>query len=103
MPLVRRGFYEAILSVLRLRADGLMTLGPPCGSFVWISSSSHGWGEHKPYGLEDKEWVNIGSMSLAQNEVGVVTNTCCFMNCFMKYLEDHPISKWLVSWVIYHQ
>ena len=55
------------------------------------------------YGFEDKEWVNIGSMSLAQNEVGVVTNTCCFMICFMKYLEDHPISKWLVSWVIYHQ
>ena len=73
MPLVRRGFYEAILGVLRLRADGLMTLGPPCGSFVWISSSSHGRREHKPYGFEDKEWVNIGSMSLAHNEVGVVT------------------------------
>ena len=35
------------------------------------------------YGFEDKEWVNIGSMSLAQNEVGVVTNTCCFMVFFL--------------------
>ena len=51
-----------------------MTLGPPCGSFVWISSSSHGRGEQKPYGFEDKEWVNIGSMLLAQNGVGVVAN-----------------------------
>lgn len=50
------------------------------------------------YGFEDKEWVNIGSMSLAQNEVGVVTNTCCFMVFFYEIL-----GKWLVSWVIYHQ
>lgn len=71
-----RGFYEAILSVLRLRADGLMTLGPPCGSFVWISSSSHGWGEHKPYGLEDKEWVNIGSMLAARTLLLVILATC---------------------------
>lgn len=67
LPLSRSGFYEAILGVLRLRQDGLMTMGPPCSSFVWISSSCHGRGPEKPYGNEEKSFVNTGSMKLAWN------------------------------------
>ena len=41
-----------------------MTLGPPCGSFVWINSHTHGRTEDEPWGDESKSYVNLGSMLL---------------------------------------
>jgi hypothetical protein len=65
MFLPRRGFYNAVLGVLRVRADGLVTLGPPCCTFIWMSSSGHQRTEQAPYGNEKLDWVNVGSMILA--------------------------------------
>lgn len=40
-----------------------MTLGPPCGSFVWINSNTHGRTRDEPLGDQKKPYVNMGSLS----------------------------------------
>ena len=62
--LARIGFYNAILGVLRVVPDGIIHLGPPCSSFVWMSSSGHRRGPQQPYGDESKSFVNVGSQRL---------------------------------------
>lgn len=62
--LLRRGLQEAILYVLRLRPDGLLCLGPPCSSFVWVCRASSGRSAQKPYGFEHVSWVETGSLIL---------------------------------------
>ena len=62
-PKLRPGFYQAVLGCLRVRAGGLMTLGPPCGSYVWINSNTHGRSRDEPFGDESKQYVQMGSLS----------------------------------------
>lgn len=61
---LRQGFGQAVLGVLRLRPDAVMTCGPPCGSFIWINSGTHQRSADSPYGDETKDYVNIASMNL---------------------------------------
>lgn len=42
----------------------MLTLGPPCGSFVWINSSTSGRSAKRPYGREDRAYVNLASLKL---------------------------------------
>ena len=61
---LRHGFAEAVLHTLRLKPGALMTLGPPCKSYVWINSHTHGRTKDEPWGDESKSYVNLGSMLL---------------------------------------
>lgn len=54
----------AILGVLRVKNDGLVTLGPPCGSFVWLNSATSGRRKDRPYGFEEKAYVEEASLTL---------------------------------------
>ena len=63
-PGLRLGFGEAVLQTLRLKPDGLMTMGPPCSSYVWINAGTHGRTKERPYGFE-QTYVDIGSMILS--------------------------------------
>ena len=54
----------AILQVLRVKADGVITLGPPCSSFVWVNAATSGRRKGRPYGFEGKECVEQANMSL---------------------------------------
>ena len=60
----RQGFCHAILGTLRLLPDALLTLGPPCSSFVWLNSATSKRTEQDPYGDESKEYVRRGSLRL---------------------------------------
>lgn len=67
MCVLRSGFCQAILGVLRVKEDGLITFGPPCGSYVWINRSSSGRRPERPYGFEHKPYVERASMKHGKN------------------------------------
>ena len=63
----RKGFCAAILGVLRVRAEGFISFGPPCGSYVWINRATSGRSQEHPYGDESKPYVNKATMNLVFN------------------------------------
>ena len=65
IPLLRGGFAQAVLGVLRTRTDGLISLGPPCGSFVFINLATSQRSEDCPYGDETKSYVELASLRLS--------------------------------------
>ena len=64
--LLRGGFAQAVLGVLRTKADGLISLGPPCGSFVFINLATSQRSEDCPYGDENKRYVELASLKLSR-------------------------------------
>ena len=59
---LRSGFTRAILGTLRVRVDGLLTLGPPCGSFVYLNRATSGRSRDRPLGYEDRPYVEMASL-----------------------------------------
>jgi len=55
---------ECILHTLRLEPGALLTLGPPCGSFVWLNLATSGRSEESPFGNEDRAYVELASLTL---------------------------------------
>ena len=55
---------ECILHTLRLVPGAILTLGPPCGSFVWINRATSGRSSTSPYGYEDRAYVELASLTL---------------------------------------
>lgn len=49
--LLRPGFLRAILLTLRLEEGGLVSAGPPCGSFVFINLHTSGRRKWRPFGF----------------------------------------------------
>lgn len=54
----------AIRLVLRLRRRGLLSLGPPCGSFVWVNLATSLRTLLEPYGDITKSHVSVGNVLL---------------------------------------
>ena len=67
MRALRSGFCQAIQGVLRVKEDGLVAFGPPCGSYAWINRSTSGRRPEKPYGFEHKPYVERASMRHGTN------------------------------------
>ena len=65
--LLRLGFMLAIRLVLRLRPRGLLSLGPPCGSFVWVNLATSLRTLSEPYGDVTKSHVSLGNLLLNWN------------------------------------
>ena len=65
--LLRLGFMLAIRLVLRLRRRGLLSLGPPCGSFVWVNLATSLRTLLEPYGDITKSHVSVGNVLLNWN------------------------------------
>ena len=65
--LCRWGFHIAVLQTLRLVEDGVLHLGPPCGSFVWINSATSGRSRDLPWGDESLDYVKEASLHLVSN------------------------------------
>ena len=61
---VRSGFAAAISGVLRVKPDGLVFLGPPCGSFVYINRATSKRSRERPYGDESRAYVEEASLTL---------------------------------------
>ena len=70
---LRLGFSQAVLGVLRVKADGLIHFGPPCSSFVWLNRATSGRSRSRPYGFEDRTYVEAASLKLGLNRTGDVT------------------------------
>mmetsp|Transcript_48572 Transcript_48572/g.77286 ORF Transcript_48572/g.77286 Transcript_48572/m.77286 type:complete len:339 (+) Transcript_48572:60-1076(+) len=60
------GFMLAIRLVLRLRPRGLLSLGPPCGSFVWVNLATSLRTLSEPYGDVTKSHVSLGNLLMAR-------------------------------------
>ena len=50
MTYLRAGFLRCIQLILRLRPGGLVTAGPPCGSFTFINMGTSGRTKDTPFG-----------------------------------------------------
>lgn len=61
---LRQGFIRAVLGVLKCVPDGLLCLGPPCGSFVWLNLATSLRTQQRPFGNEDLNYVELGSTLL---------------------------------------
>ena len=60
----RCGFCTAVIGVLRVVPSGLITMGPPCSSYVWVNRSTAKRSPDNPYGDEGRDYVLKGTMKL---------------------------------------
>lgn len=57
--------------ILRLKPSGLAHAGPPCSSFVYINSYTHGCTKSRPLGLAAlREYVRDANRSLGNTTIG---------------------------------
>ena len=63
----RVGFAAAVLNVLRLAPDAVMSMGPPCSSFVFLNLGTSKRSRERPYGDESRSYVNTANMWLSRN------------------------------------
>lgn len=63
----RLGFFVALRFVLRLRPGGILSLGPPCGSFIWCNLGTSQRTEESPLGNIDVPSVLLGNLLLDIN------------------------------------
>lgn len=70
LSVLRPGFCQAILGTLRVAAGGVLTLGPPCGSFVWVNRSTSQRSPSRPYGNERLGYVETASLLLG-SKIGI--------------------------------
>ena len=62
--LLRTGFCTALLFTLKLRPDAVLHMGPPCSSFVFLNQGTARRSADRPFGNEDRKYVEQGSMKL---------------------------------------
>lgn len=77
----RNGLCHAILGTLRLKVDGLLTLGPPCSSFVFINAHTSGRTSKRPYGHQHRPYVETASLNPGLYVVAILC-----MHMFAVYL-----------------
>ncbi|CAJ1425207.1 unnamed protein product [Effrenium voratum] len=70
-----RGFAQAVLGTLRLLPGALLTLGPPCGSYVFLNRATSGRSQQFPYGFEDRPYVELASLICSRALLLVVLAT----------------------------
>lgn len=56
------GFCLAVLNVLKLAPDGILSMGPPCGSYIWMNRATSCRSRENPYGDQSREYVERASM-----------------------------------------
>lgn len=63
---LRLGFVLALRLVLRLRPGGILSMGPPCGSFIWCNLATSLRSLLNPLGNLDLPHVILGNVFLGQ-------------------------------------
>ena len=61
---LRTGFLRSIQLILRLQEHGLITAGPPCGSFVFLNMGTSGRRTWRPLGWSTKSYVRAANTCL---------------------------------------
>ena len=64
---LRSGFYRAVLQTLRCCPDALLCMGPPCSTYVFMSLGTSLRSETRPYGNEDLQSIELGSLFLSKS------------------------------------
>ena len=62
--ILREGFLDAVLHVLRLEPSALLTAGLPCGSFVFLNRSTSKRSSDRPLGDQKKSYVRMANLLL---------------------------------------
>lgn len=60
------GFYRAILGILRVKEDGLVTMGPPCSSFTFLNRPTSGRSASRPLGFQSKLYIKQANLITAR-------------------------------------
>ena len=55
---------EAVLRVLRLAPDAVMSMGPPCSSYVYLNAGSSKRSRTRPYGDTSKAYIENANLLL---------------------------------------
>ena len=62
---MRPGFFTALWLVLRMRPNAVMSCGPPCGSFIYLNSSTSGRSKSRPLGFASlRSYVMMANRTL---------------------------------------
>ena len=72
---LRNGFAKAIQSCLRVKPQGLVSIGLPCCSFVWINKYTSQRNSEKPWGNESKPYIIAHNASLGLKSSQI--DRCC--------------------------
>ena len=67
----RKGFLTAIQHTLRLKPGGLVTAGPPCGSFIFLNMGTSGRSKLRPLGCR-RNYVQVANETLGVHPHRVV-------------------------------
>lgn len=92
--LMRIGFYNILMMVLRLRPGGLLVGGPPCGSYIWINRSTSKRSKTRPFGDGSRAYVKAANAILSS------TINIVFMRWFYLLMLRNNIWPWLMDWLI---
>ena len=63
------GYLQAIQRTLRVCTKGLLWLGTPCRSFVWVSRSRHKRSRANPFGDSKHRFVECGNSLTARSVI----------------------------------
>ena len=62
---LRPGFLRSVLLTLKVEEKGVMVCGPPCSSFVWVNSYTHGRSRERPLGhASTRSYVRLANVTL---------------------------------------
>ena len=76
------GFLKALQKVLRLDKGGLLFVGLPCSSYIFMSSSQHRRSPEHPGGNDNLEWVAQANTLCCRTMLLVavaIARQCCWM------------------------
>ena len=101
------GFLKAVALTLRLKEQGLLFAGLPCGSFVFISTGTHRRSRARPWGEEHREFVQQGNclgsrfallicIAVVRRAVYLIENPQCSILFWL------PPLKWLLQKAALH-
>ena len=86
-----RGFVRAVEATLSIREGGVLWLGVPCSTFVWMSRSTYRRTAASPFGrLSNKTVVEANMLLLRSILLGLLATTRRVYICF-----EQPLSSTL--------
>ena len=89
IQILRQGFLRSILLVLRVGEGGVLSAGPPCGSFVWLNCHTSGRRTWRPFGFASlRAYVRNANVSLAYINLTILLS----MKILILYLINLAIS-----------
>lgn len=68
--MLRSGFLKLLQQALRVKQNGLASLGIPCGSYIFLNCPTHKRSEANPFGNETLGYVATANLSAPEFNSG---------------------------------